>query len=162
MSQDLPQNKDIRDLLEMLLGKDVTLSPGDPVSAEDSPAPTTGVYVDDTECLSAVVMMDMALTGYAGAAIGLVPVAGAQAAIDEWSLPQNIYDNAFEVLNVLASLLCDSTDVHQRLYETYRAADLLPGDVVAWSAQPGPRRDVEIEVRGYGRGRLSIVNTLEP
>ncbi|PID54092.1 MAG: hypothetical protein CSA58_08690 [Micrococcales bacterium] len=156
----LPQNKDVKDLLDMLLGKDVVLAPGEPVTSEETPGPTTAVYVDDTNCLSAVVMMDMALTAYAGAAIGLVPAGGAQAALEEWSVPENLQNNAHEVLNVLAALLCDSTDVHQRLYETYTAHEALPGDVVAWSAQPSPRRDVAVEIKGYGTGRLSIVNAL--
>lgn len=161
MSTGIPANKDIKDMLEMLLGRDVALSSADAVSPDDRPAPTTGVYVDDSECLSAVILMDLELTAYVGAAIGLVPAAGAEAAIEDWDVPPAIHENACEVLNVLAALLCDSSAVHQRLYETYSAADQLPNDVVAWASVPGPRRDLEIDIKGYGRGRLSIVNALD-
>lgn len=161
MSTGLPTNKDIKDMLEMLLGRDITLDSADAISPDDRPAPTTGVYVDDSDCLSAVVLMDLPLTAYVGAAIGLIPPGGAQAAIEEWNVPDTIHDNACEVLNVVAALLCDSAQVHQRLYETYSAADPLPDDVVAWAVIPTPRRDLTVDVKGYGRGRLSIVNALD-
>lgn len=161
MSTGLPQNKDIKDMLEMLLGREITLGSANAVSVDDRPGPTTGVYVDDEDCLSAVVLMDLELTAYVGAAIGLVPVAGAQAAVQDWSIPDTIHENACEVLNVVASLLNDATRTHQRLFETYSATDPLPDDVAVWSGVPGPRRDLDVEVKGYGHGRLSIVNALE-
>lgn len=161
MTTGLPENKDLRDLLVMLLGRDISLTPGQPVAPDEAPGPTTGVYVDDQDCLSSLVLMDLELTAYIGAAIGLVPAAGASTAIEEWSVPVSLQDNAGEVLNVLAALLCDSSNVHQRLYETYTAAEALPSDVVAWAGVPAPRRDVSVEVKGYGTGRLSIINALD-
>ena len=47
----LPNPKDVRDLLEGLFGKDVSVAPGDPVSLNDKPA--VAVYVDPTMAVTA-------------------------------------------------------------------------------------------------------------
>ena len=68
---------------DALLGRDVAVSDGSPVEPGARPAPLVGVYVDDRTQLSSVVLMDFRLAAFAGAALGLVPRGGAEAAIED-------------------------------------------------------------------------------
>ena len=77
MPTHLPVPKQIRDLFADLLDRDVTLTPAAPQAPGPSTPTTVAVFVDDHLRISAVMVLDIELSAYAGAAIGLVPVAGA-------------------------------------------------------------------------------------
>jgi len=155
-----PAPKQIKDLFEGLLGRDVVVGDGVPVPLDTRPRPTTAVYVDDHNKLSAVAVMDFPLTAYTGAALALVPKGGAEIAIEEKDLPTSLLENAAEMLNVLASPIGDSSGVHQRLLDTYGPDQTPPSDVATWSAALGSRIDLRLDIKGYGAGTLSVVSTL--
>lgn len=156
----LPDRKQIKDLFEGLLGRDVAVSDGSPVEPGARPAPLVGLYVDDRNQLSAVVLMDLRLAAYSGAALGLVPKGGADAAIQDRELSPMLTENAAELLNVLAAPIGDASGVHQRLYQTVTPDQVLPDDAAAWAVTLGRRTDLTLDVRAYGSGVLSIVSTL--
>jgi hypothetical protein len=155
-----PAPKQIKDLFEGLLGRDVTVAEGVPVPLDTRPRPTTAVYVDDHNKLSAVAVMDFPLTAYAGAALALVPKGGAEIAIEEKDLPESLLENAAELLNVLAAPIGDSSGVHQRLHGTFGPDQTPPTDVSSWSATLGSRIDLRLDIKGYGSGTLSVISTL--
>ncbi len=155
-----PAPKQIKDLFEGLLGRDVTLSDGAPVRLDSRPRPTTAAYLDDHKALSAVAVMDFALTAYTGAALALLPKGGAEDAIDDKTMPASLLENAAEMLNVLAAPIGDASGVHQRLHQTFGPGDVPPIDVVAGAARLGTRLDVRLDIKGYGSGLLSVVTTL--
>jgi hypothetical protein len=156
----LPERKQIRDLFEGLLGRDVAVSDGSPVEPGARPAPLVGVYVDDRTQLSSVVLMDFRLAAFAGAALGLVPRGGAEAAIEDRDLPPMLVENAAELLNVLAAPVGDASGVHQRLYQTVAPGEAVPADVAAWAVTLGFRTDLTLDIKAYGAGVLSIVSAL--
>ena len=156
----LPDRKQIKDLFEGLLGRDVSIADGSPVEPTARPAPLVGVYVDDRTQLSAVALMDFALAAHAGAALGLVPRGGAEAAIEDGALPPMLVENAAELLNVLAAPIGDAAGVHQRLYQTVAPDQAIPADVAAWAVTLGHRTDLRLEIKAYGTGVLSVVSTL--
>jgi hypothetical protein len=151
---ELPAAKDVRDLLEGLLGKDTDFSDGTRITG---PGGLVGTYVDDSLVLRAVVAFDLAMAAYTGAAIGLMPAGGAQDAVDDKDLFPMLRDNACEVLNVMASLFNVGNAAHLRLYTTHAPAEALPGDVAAHLGALGGRVDWTVAVKGYGKGQLSIV-----
>ncbi len=155
-----PEPKQVKDLFEGLLGRDVALGEGVPVPLDSRPRPTVAVYVDDRNALSAVALMDFALTAYSGAALALLPKGGAEDAIDEKDLPPSLLENASELLNVLAAPIGDATGVHQRLHQTFGPDQLPPSDVSSWAARLGTRVDLRLDIKGYGSGTLSVVSTL--
>ena len=156
----IPTNKAVKDLFDGLLGREVTVANGTAVDPTARLAPSTAVYVDDRGELSAVVLMDFPLTAHVGAALGLIPAGGAQAAIEDREMSSTLNENAYELLNVLAGVLNGCSDVHQRLYHVHRPGDVVPGDVAPWVIAPGPRTDLRLDVKGYGGGNLSIVSAL--
>ena len=156
----LPTNQSIKDLFEGLLGREVTLSYGRRPDVEARPGPCTAVYVDDRNQLTSVVVMDFALTASAGAALGLVPPGGAEAAIEDRELPESLQENANELLNVLAGTINEHSDVHQRLYQVHVPGETLPADVVPWTITLTGRVDVTVSPKGYPSGDISIVSVL--
>src|SRR6478735_5639836 len=103
----LPDRKAIKDLFEGLLGRDVEIGDATPITL-DHPRPVVATYVDDNYKLTAIALMDLHLAANAGAAIALIPKGGAEAAIEDLRLPPNLFENAAEILNVLAAPLGDS------------------------------------------------------
>jgi hypothetical protein len=157
MSRPLPVAKEVKDLLEELLGRSVSVSPGDPISAADlSQQMLVSVYVDDAMKMRAVVGMDFPLTVYAGAAIGLIPAGGAQACIDDKQLTPMIAENVTEVCNILSSLLNREGAPHVRMYQTYLPGQMAPADAVGYLLALGRRLDLNVDVQGYGKGRFAI------
>ncbi|KQX64559.1 hypothetical protein [Angustibacter sp. Root456] len=156
----LPTNQSIKDLFEGLLGREVTLSYGRRPDMEARPGPCTAVYVDDRNQLTSVVVMDFGLTASAGAALGLVPPGGAEAAIEDRELPESLQENANELLNVLAGTINEHSDVHQRLYRVHVPGETLPADVVPWTITLTGRVDVTVSPKGYPSGDISIVSVL--
>jgi hypothetical protein len=153
----VPSRKQIKDLFEGLLGREVTVGDAAPVALDRVPAPMIAAYVNDHLKLSTVAVMDFALTVYAGAALGLVPAGGAEAAIEDHSIPQSLIENVAELLNVLAAPIGEAGGAHQRLYQTFAPGDIPPADVAALTATLGSREDVLLDVKGYGAGAMSII-----
>lgn len=153
----LPTTKEIRDLLTDLLDREITLAPSAPLAPTPNNPCTVAVYVDDTLQVTSVIAFDLALSAHAGAAIGLVPAAGAQAAIEERVLSETLRENVYEVLNIAASLFNHDGATHVRLYDAHHVGTPVPHDVLARALTLGRREDLAVEVGGYGAGRLSVV-----
>lgn len=156
----LPLPKAVRDLLAQLLGREVDVTPCSPVVPSQRRPAALGVYVDDSLRLSHVVVADVALSAFAGAAIGLVPPRVAEDAVEDVDLSPMLAENFAEVLNVLASVLSAAEGRHLRLYAVHTPGELPPSDVSAWARAPAGRLDQALEVAGYGTGHLGIVSCL--
>lgn len=154
----LPNAKDVRDLLEGMLGRDVAVTTGgamvDPGAGDGA---QVGIYVDAHLKLRALVVADLALAARVGAAIALVPAGGADMAIEEGQLSAALYENAYEILNVTASLFNGDGAPHVKLDRCYAPGEALPADVAQWVLAYVRRLDLDVDVKGYGPGRLSVL-----
>ena len=156
MPTHLPVAKEIRDLFVDLLDRAVTLSPSAPLAPTQKNPCTVGVYVDDRLQVTALIVFDLPLSAYIGAAIGLVPPGGAETAIAT-GLNDNLRDNVHEVYNIAASLFNIGEADHLRLYDVHHAGDPLPPDILVKSLTLGRREDLSVDVGGYGSGKISVV-----
>lgn len=153
----LPAALEVRELLEGLLGRDVDAVLGTGmVDPGQHPGAVVGVYVDDMLKLRALIVMDLALACHVGAAIALLPAATAREAVDQGFMNPTLYDNTAEILNVAASLFNNANAPHVRLYEAYAPREALPPDVAKWVTAYIRRLDMELNVTGYGAGRVSV------
>ena len=107
--------------------------------------------------------MDFPLTAYVGAALGLVPGGGgAKAALEDTEISPALQENAYELLNVLAGVLNECSDVHQRLHHVHRPGERRPGGRRALDHRtrsphrPGPGG------QGLRQGALSISRRSAP
>jgi len=150
----LPNPKDVRDLLESLFGKDVTVSPGDPVSLNDKPA--VAVYVDPTMATTALVLVDIRLAAWLAGALALLPKGGLEDAIDEGELSVMHLEAVYEVVNIAASMFNGEGVNHSKLHKLHAPGEPVPGDIAGLAAAFN-RIDLKVDVAGYGSGSLSIV-----
>lgn len=150
----LPAPKDVRDLLEGLLGKDVTVSPGDPVSLNDGAA--LAVYVDPQLTTNAVCLVDVPLAAWFAGALALLPKGGLEDAIEDGELSDMHLEVVYEVVNVAAALFNGGGVTHSKLYKLYAPGEAVPGDLAGLAAGFN-RIDLSVDVAGYGTGALSIV-----
>lgn len=153
----VPDPKAVREVLEGLLGRTVEVEPTAAYGPAGTDAATFAVYVDDRLKVAAVAAADLELSSYLGAAIGLVPPAGAQAAIEDGYLSPMLGENLYEVLNVCASMLNAEGQPHVKLHSVHPAETTPPADVPAHAQALGSRLDLSVSVAGYGTGRLALV-----
>ncbi|WP_028642693.1 hypothetical protein [Nocardioides sp. URHA0020] len=152
----LPDRKAIKDLFEGLLGRDVAVTDGRPVDI-GLPKPVIASYIDDHHNLRAVALMDFRLAALSGAALALVPKGAAEAAEEDRLMPENLFENASEICNVLAAPFGDAMGEHLRLSEAYAPSSPVPAHLNVLAMQLGAREDVALEIAGYGTGTLSLV-----
>ena len=152
----LPTDADVRELLDGLLDKQVTV--------HEEPAPVlrgrdvrvVGSYVEDGGVLRAVALTDLALGSCLGAALALVPVPRVEEAIASGDVPPDLGENTREVLNVAASLF-NGAQAHLKLDRTWVAPEPVPEDVAAFLRGPLRRVDLSVTVPGYGSGVLALL-----
>lgn len=153
---DVPTLKDVKDLSQGLLGRDVDVAEGDPVECSGDNIVLLGTYIEPDNRLGGVALLDLSAFIYIGAALGLLPPGGAEDMVDEKDPSKMVAENAAEFLNILAHPFGESTNVHQRLDAVYYPGDSIPAQI-ANSATQSLRRDVKLSVKGYGDGNLSMV-----
>ena len=153
----LPAAKDVREMLEGLVGRGVSVAPGAPVTpAPDRPV-AVAVYVDPDLAVNAVCLMDLAASAFTAGALALLPAGGCQDAVEEdGELTSLLVEALHEVVNVLAALLNTPGAPHSKLHKLYAPGDDLPLDVESMLAGFN-RLDLAVEVQGYGKGALSLV-----
>jgi hypothetical protein len=153
----LPAAKDVRDMLSGLVGKDVAVSPGAPVTPTPGKPVAVAVYVDPHLAVNALCVLDLGAAAYTGAALALLPPGGAQDAVEEdGELTGLLVEALHEVVNVLSALFNVPGAPHSKLHKLYAPGDDLPGDIEGMLANFN-RLDVAIAVPGYGKGALSLV-----
>lgn len=153
----LPAPKEVKDLLGSLLDKPVSLRPGPPFAVSPLYPASIATFVDDSLVVRAVVALDLPLSAFLGSALALVPLAGADAAIEEQRLSEPIAEALHEVFNVLASLFNVGDAAHVRLYQATPAGEPLAADARSRTQILGRREDLVVDITGYGTGRLAIV-----
>ena len=158
LTSPLPGAKDVRDLLEGMLGREVDVTTGGAmVNPNADDGAQVGAYVDKLGVLRALVVADLPLAARAGAAIALVPASGAEIAVEEGQLSAALFENAYEILNVMASLFNLPDAPHVKLDGCWAPGEALPADVAQWVLSYVRRLDLDVNVKGYGPGRLSIL-----
>ena len=153
----LPAAKDLKDLLSGLLGKNVGVLPGAPVTPTPTDPVAVAVFVSPILSINAICVMDLGAAAYTAGALALLPAGGCQDAVEEdRELSPLLVEALHEVVNVLSAVFNTPGSPHSRLDTLYAPGVDLPGDVVGLLPSFN-RLDVAIEVPGYGKGGISLV-----
>jgi hypothetical protein len=153
MTSTLPSAMAVRQLLERLLGRGIDTAACPPPTGRTA---VLGLYVCDRGRMTTVLTLDLPLAAYLGSSLALLPPRVAESTIADGELGPDLLENIAEVLNVLAAVLNEHSDTHQRLYAAYPGSEA-PADAAAHSKALGSRLDLAITVQGYGAGTLSCV-----
>jgi len=151
----LPSRHAVRSLVEDLVGRNVDLRDVGPMS--NASTNLVAAYVTDSTAVSAVAVLDLEGAARIGAALGMLPKAGVDEAIEARALPDLMRSNAYEVMNVLSAVFNVEGAPHVRLFQLYGPDGSVPGDLIALSQIVGSRMDVILDIAGYGEARLSII-----
>ena len=153
----LPAAKDVREMLEGLVGRTVTVLPGAPVTPSPERPVSVAVYVAPDMSVNALCLMDLGASAYTGSALALLPPGGAQDAVEEDGELSGLQVEALhEVVNVLSALFNTPGAPHSKLHKLYAPGEDVAGDLEGMLAGFN-RIDLAIEVQGYGKGALSLV-----
>jgi len=153
----LPAAKDVRDMLSGLVGKEVAVSPGAPVTPEPNRPVTVAIYTAPDMSVNALCIMDLGASAYTAAALALLPAGGAQDAVEEdKELSPLLLEALHEVVNVLSALFNTPGAPHSKLNKLVADGEEVPGDIAGMLAGFN-RLDLALEVPGYGKGALSLV-----
>ena len=153
----LPAAKDVRDMLSGLVGKEVSVSPGAPVTPEPNRPVTVAIFTAPDMSVNALCVMDLGASAYTAAALALLPPGGAQDAVEEdKELSPMLLEALHEVVNVLSALFNTPGAPHSKLNKLVPDGDDVPGDIAGMLAGFN-RLDLALEVPGYGKGALSLV-----
>jgi hypothetical protein len=153
----LPAAKDVREMLEGLVGRTVVVSPGAPVTpAPDRPV-SVAVYVAPDMSVNALCLMDLGASAYTAGGLALLPPGGCQDAVEEdGELSAMLVEALHEVVNVLSALFNTPGAPHSKLHKLYAPGEEVAGDLVGMLAGFN-RIDLDVDVQGYGKGSLSLV-----
>ena len=132
----IPASLSIRNLFEDLLGRDVNVSPGDPmVRGRPAPPPCSLSSPTRRQQLYAVLGMQLSARGQRGRRPGSAAARRREDSIEEKKLFPNLAENVFELCNVLTSLLNREGGPHVKLYQV-----IYPGRTPAERRPGAPAR----------------------
>lgn len=152
----LPAPKEVKDMLEDLLGRSVTVNPTDALKDGEVRRTLVSIYMDDQVRLKGVIGLNLSLAVYMGAAIGLIPVGAAQDCIEDGQFTKMIAENITEICNVMTGLINRPGNPHVRMFQRFLPGEAPPTDATGLLTALGRRLDLIVEVSGYGSGKLSI------
>lgn len=154
----LPAPKLLKDVLDGLTGKPVTLTPRTrKLTSIDVVGGAIALYVDDRNKTRVVVGWSLAAAAHAGCAFSLLPANQSERLVKERFLPTEIVEAVHELSNVLAGALHEDNNPHVRLSDLYHPAAMAPTEIGKLLYEHYERMDFDIEVPGYGTGFFSIV-----
>jgi len=156
VSLPLPGAGEVRDLVNGLLDRAVTVRAEPQPVLPGSQVHVVGSYVDDEGAVRAVAMADQVLGTVLGAALTLVPPPRVAEAVATGRVPAEFADNTREVLNVAASLF-NTGAAHLKLQGTWVVPEPVEESVVAFLRVRGDRTDLHVDVPGYGGGVLALL-----
>ena len=152
----LPAAASIADLVTMLVGKKVRAAPTPPLAV--AAARGLATYIDATQKLQYVALTDMAFLAGVGAALAMIPAGVVTEAIKSGKPAPVLTENAFEVMNILASLYndADGKGAHIKI-KGLVIVPPIPPEVASLLAKPAGRLDLEIQMPGYANGKLTLL-----
>lgn len=152
----LPTPEAVGRLLTELMGKKVKLAKA-PAPLLPTAAAGGAPYLDPEKVLSYAALADAAFIASFGAALAMIPPNVVGDAIRAPKLPETLVENAYEVLNIAASVFneIEGTALHVKIAKLVLAP--LPAEVSTRLGKPTARLDLLACVPGYPDGRLSLL-----
>ncbi len=157
-TQVLPEPEDVRSVLNSLLGRDITVTRTTSGSVGLDAKTIVGAYEREDAKLGGLVVADLAVAAFAGAALSLLPVGVAKENVADKIIGDNLLDNFQEVLNVGVQWFTGKGNPRVVLAEVYPDGNKVPDDVKLVMAAPNDRADFEIEIAAYGGGVMRFLS----
>ncbi len=149
----MPKIEDINDTFTMLFGEGVDVSP----SSDSRETHYVGIFVNDEDQPVAAISCDLQFAAYAGSALSMIPVGGAEDAIAENSPSETMTANLQEVMNICSRWFMNSDSPHLRLIAV-QTTDEISADVQTVVAAD-KHLEFNVEIPNYGQGHFHCFST---
>ncbi len=151
----LPTAEAFGTLTSMLVGKKVKVAKGAPLPSANVRCVAT--YVDGTGVLAFVVVTDLAFLAGIGAALAMIPPPAVAEAIKAGKPSEALVENAYEALNVAASLFneIEGSTTHVKLEKV--AVGVANPDIAKRLLKPLARTDLDIGIPAYPDSKVSFM-----
>ncbi len=149
----LPDADGVAQCLAATLRREVTARV---VKPADARLVMTGHYVNGMKTLIAGCFGDRSLVAYAGAAFSLVPADAAEESLAEAQLDEVLVENFAEILNICSRLFEGGTGQRVTLSRIEEPGSPPSAVSQAMLKNPVKRLDLEVDIAGYGKGRLAL------
>ena len=154
----LPTEANVRDLLSMMVGKDVAVKYSVMPLVDPTTTGAIARYDDDEGVLRALACCDLLVANSLGAALALVPKGRVMDAVKAKNVPADFAENLHEVFNVGANFFNAPDRPHVKLTVTHTPPDL-PAELLQSLASSPNRLDLKVDIPGYGSGNMTVVAT---
>ena len=144
-------------LLRDLLGRAVTVKKSTPMALTSKAPFVIAVYSAGPNPVAHLCICDLALAASVGAALCMLPAGSIQDTIRAGTLAPAVESNLHEVFNVMSRLFGAAGTAHASLTGLHLPSAPLPAAEAKLMSCPANRLDVEVNVSGYGAGRLAYV-----
>ena len=151
-----PEPEQLRQTLEMMLGRQVAVVTAGPVPPEGAIPAAVGGYLDEKDELRGCAWIDLPLAAAMGAALSMLPREQVDASVESGVLPEEFQGNLHETLNVASALLNDqgAPAVRSRPLELLETG--LSQEVLDLLADPRAGGYYAVDIEEYGSGLMSF------
>lgn len=154
MAASFPELIDITHLFTMLFGNDTTCTKRKvPLPKNESVIVAT--YRDNCGAIRRLLTCDLVFANSAGAALSAIPAGTANEAIKSGELPENVFMNLSEVMNIAVNLFAESFGGRLELECVARQSELST-ETLAAMASP-ERLKVDVIIPRYQTGRIDLI-----
>ena len=150
----LPSLEEVNGLFAMLFGENTVCKPGKTPLPADAAA-IIATYRDNAGAVKRLLACDLPFANSAGAALSMIPVGVVNDATKAGNVPENIFANLQEVMNIAVNLFADSFGERLELAVVARGKDLSPEIRDAMKA--GQKTTFDVSIPRYTAGRVSLI-----
>jgi hypothetical protein len=152
-----PRADTIKQIIGDLLGREITVVPGDTLVLErDTPAVVSD-YIADSGEIAVVCLTDLRLSNALGAALTMVPPSQVDDVVKKWVIDEMNLENLAEIVNIMARLFNSDDCMHLKWHKAHTLPGELPEDTAEFMKAPLARRDFDVTVEEYGAGKLALL-----
>ncbi len=134
--------------------REVTVEPGSMLALKPDVQASVAEYAPHGGTTSMLIISEMALSAYLGAAPMLIPRARALEQITSGKLDGTLYDGLYEAFNILAAPYAAR---HIRLVALHWLPGAVPPTVRSLIPSSGRLPAFTVDIAGYGSGRMALV-----
>jgi len=151
----IPDDAEVRGMMGLLF-EGLTVAQGVPVNG-DGAGNIVGSYIDSEGSLAAVCVCDIEFAAYAGSSLTMLPKGGAEDIISDKEPTEPLLETLAEVMNIISRLFIRESTPHLRYDRLYLHTEI-PEDIKQLIASSPGRIDLEMTIRNYGAGNISLVS----
>jgi hypothetical protein len=157
-SYPMPVPETVASVLTDLLGKEVRVKLGKPFALRPGSPIIFSVFRNDQGQSASVMTCDLLLAAYTGAALALISTGVEQEVMKMRKLPDNLFENFREVVNIVGGTLFNSpTTPHLVLCDVLTSPGSVPAELKPVLTDPASWLFIDVSIEDYGNGKMTLL-----